>query len=321
MGSNSAGPLLVWTTGQSVLWDCDAMRPIDAQGPRIGSDANYKSNVRVSADGRAFISGTDRISGQSFHVMTVDGNRTSITDSPDIYSSAGWFAQPSRRCQSHLSRRWIHSERRFETGASRRSQGRALVASPDPRFFFAVNNVMYGKTSELRICTAADCRPIYTFPSVEKMMPDLNIASWGQCGGEPCIYYLPQNNILATLPDSNDKVVIRHFDLRKAIEEQGTDYLLVVSKPPTRVDVGSTYAYSLETWSKRGGVKYRLDDGPKGMTVSPAGEVRWQATQRPIGGVARRGVFWYPTPAGPEIFTILRSWSAAMTPCRRQSTP
>ncbi len=111
MGSNSAGALLVWTTGQPVLWDCEAMKPIAVEGPLIGNDANFRQHVRVSADGRVFISGTDRMSGQHFHVMekatTASSIATGRTLPASIRSMPCWRAtrRGPRGCGSPTARR------------------------------------------------------------------------------------------------------------------------------------------------------------------------------------------------------------------------
>ncbi len=110
-GLEHAGALLVWTTGQPVLWDCEAMKPIAVEGPLIGNDANFRQHVRVLADGRVFISGTDRMSGQHFHVMekatTASSIATGRTLPASIRSMPCWRAtrRGPRGCGSPTARR------------------------------------------------------------------------------------------------------------------------------------------------------------------------------------------------------------------------
>jgi hypothetical protein len=89
------------------------------------------------------------------------------------------------------------------------------------------------------------------------------------------IVFLPQANILATVPFTNDRIVIRPFNLVSALENSGIDYLFVDSAPPLTAEKGSAYSYQLAVRSKRGGVRFKLDSGPDGMTLSPKGLLKW----------------------------------------------
>ena len=66
------------------------------------------------------------------------------------------------------------------------------------------------------------------------------------------------------------------FDLEAALAQSDVDYFLVTSSPPRSVKRGETYAYSVAVKSKRGGVTFNLDSGPKGMEISKTGEIKWQ---------------------------------------------
>jgi hypothetical protein len=98
--------------------------------------------------------------------------------------------------------------------------------------------------------------------------------------------YLPKERLLITLPLSNDSIVIRPFDMIQALKKSGDDYLFVVSRPPVSAALGSTCEYRITTIARSSGLKYRLESGPDGMTVSQAGEVRWHVAKRPAGGTA-----------------------------------
>jgi hypothetical protein len=77
------------------------------------------------------------------------------------------------------------------------------------------------------------------------------------------------------LPQSNDRVVLHKFDVNAALEQSGIDYLLVTSRAPREVVRGTTFRYLVAVKSKRGGVTFKLDSAPKGMTVSGEGVVGW----------------------------------------------
>lgn len=89
------------------------------------------------------------------------------------------------------------------------------------------------------------------------------------------VFFVPDAKVIAVLPVSNDRVVLHRFDVDAALESSGLDYLLVTSVAPREVKAGSALTYPVKVKSKHGGVRFRLDSGPKGMAVSEAGVVTW----------------------------------------------
>lgn len=65
-----------------------------------------------------------------------------------------------------------------------------------------------------------------------------------------------------------------------------TASLAVISSPPRYYSIGHALTYVIRTASNSGGVTYTLQDGPKGMTVSQGGIVRWTPTARLENNVA-----------------------------------
>jgi hypothetical protein len=80
--------------------------------------------------------------------------------------------------------------------------------------------------------------------------------------------------LLVHIPAAADRLVLYPFDLDKALEATGTDYLEVVSLPPP-ARRGGAFDYTLSVKAKRGGVTCRLESGPAGMAVTPGGRVTW----------------------------------------------
>ena len=89
------------------------------------------------------------------------------------------------------------------------------------------------------------------------------------------IVYDPALNVLATLPETNDEVVLRYVNLEAELQAGGKDYLAVVSSPPPYYSLGKPLSYAIQTLSKRGGVAYSLQSGPTGMTLSKQGVLEW----------------------------------------------
>jgi hypothetical protein len=91
---------------------------------------------------------------------------------------------------------------------------------------------------------------------------------------EKRVFYYPKSGLLLTLAPEKDRLVLRRVDLGEELERSGADYLAVASRPPVAV-VGKRFEYQIDVRSKKGGVKYKLETGPKGMTVDNNGKVVW----------------------------------------------
>lgn len=89
------------------------------------------------------------------------------------------------------------------------------------------------------------------------------------------VHFVPSAHLLAVVPPTNDKLVLHRFDPDAAFEASGVDYLYVTSRPPVAA-AGRGFAYQLAVKSRKGGVKFTLNAGPKGMTLSPAGQLAWE---------------------------------------------
>ena len=90
------------------------------------------------------------------------------------------------------------------------------------------------------------------------------------------VFFVPDAKAILVLPSSNDRVVYHRIDADAALEKSGENYLLISSKPPREAKVGKTLTYAIRVKSKSGGVTFKLDSGPKGMTVSDDGLVTWE---------------------------------------------
>jgi hypothetical protein len=90
------------------------------------------------------------------------------------------------------------------------------------------------------------------------------------------IHLFPNFKLLVSLAATNDRLVVRSFDLEQALVQCGLDYLLVTSLPPPSARLGEEYAYQVRTLSKRGVVQYALESAPKDMHVTAEGKLHWK---------------------------------------------
>ncbi|HWG47787.1 MAG TPA: serine/threonine-protein kinase [Gemmataceae bacterium] len=286
MGCNSDGPLMVWSGGKVQLWDVGHMQPYTVKGLTFEGDARWGFDLRVSADGQTFICWATAISDRHYAVMHLRNAEAINLVSPDGHTFNGHWAMPNADGSLVF---------RFGAGiyngdmkiiAADSFKGAVLLPTEDPRFFLAVREESRN-TNQVSICANADCRPVFTVRGVEKVTGSSLNSRWGQVNGEPRIHYLHSAHVLLTLPESNDRVVVRPLNLLASLDQDGKNYLFVLSAPRTRVRSGSAYDYSIDVRSKAGGIRCKLEAGPEGMTVSSGGRLRWQVPAGQAGKKAR----------------------------------
>ena len=266
MGSNSQGPLLLFSKTNGILFDIDRMKQIKVEGGMLTGHRKWGLNISVSADGRTMMGWIDSGSGATHSMMRIDGNRTTLSrgqgglygdhwvqpnsDNSLVLTNGGALYTPDLK---RISADWL--------------SGHNLHPTEDPRLFIATRGT--GNKSEILICTSADRRVIYTHKGLSEM-PGLKAIA-----GEPRVRYLSNAHALLTLPDTNDRIVARKLDLMQALEASEQKYLFVLSFPRAAAVPGMRYRYPLEVKSKLGGLSYTLESGPEGMMISDEGVVQW----------------------------------------------
>ncbi|HEX8911112.1 MAG TPA: putative Ig domain-containing protein, partial [Humisphaera sp.] len=134
-------------------------------------------------------------------------------------------------------------------------------------------------------------------------LPELKAAS--ALPAEHRVHLIPRINLLVTVGEGGDSLVLRRLNLTEAMEALGIDYLFADSAPPKAADRGAAFSYPIRVRSKKGGVTYALQSGPPGMTVSPAGVVRWDVPADHAGGDVPI-IVRFTDAAGQEAFQSFR---------------
>jgi hypothetical protein len=94
------------------------------------------------------------------------------------------------------------------------------------------------------------------------------------------VFLIPEAKMLITIPLTNDRLICRPLDVDRLMEKAGFDYLFVASQPVTTARENTLYTYQVSAKSNKGGVKVKLESGPKGMKVSPQGLVEWEVPKK-----------------------------------------
>jgi hypothetical protein len=90
------------------------------------------------------------------------------------------------------------------------------------------------------------------------------------------LLFIPTAKLIVAVPETNDCLVLHRFDVDQAIGKSGIDHLCATSRAPTRAVRGEDYVYPITVRSNRGPITYRLESGPKGMSITRSGVIVWK---------------------------------------------
>jgi hypothetical protein len=147
------------------------------------------------------------------------------------------------------------------------------------RRFDSYDSDQRGKKGEVLIYTSSDRRLLLTLPPASEMLPARGSEHNYRRDAltiDKRFFFMPSVNKLITFPDTNDQLVVRNLDIRAEMEKRDIDYLYVDSIPNRLARPGQPYQYQIVTRSRKGGVKFKFDSGPKGMTLTKDGLLKWQ---------------------------------------------
>jgi hypothetical protein len=149
--------------------------------------------------------------------------------------------------------------------------GRPAFQPPDP------SRQPAERKAGVSVYLLGDFRPLLTLTDI----PVVDVEPWirHDFSADKRLHFLPEYKLLVAIPAAADELLLYHFDVLEALEKSGLDYLFVTSQPPATARRGATFAYQVEVKSKRGGLKYKLESGPRNLVVSPNGKISWQVPE------------------------------------------
>ena len=295
MGSGSNGPVVLGLSDGSTKWiNAVTLTPYEpnTQGSPYGwgGTDQFPFTFRLSADGTVMVGWMEGLSPRTvvtavfqgnhtiFHAASVDGYvgryYTPGSDDTLIYTSAGIDT---------LTMDPLNPEEFGHTACLPVQGGSFFLTSDGPSF---------------ALYTSTDKRLLLTLPELE----ELRGHSWNI---EKQIYLVPAANLLITIPSARDQVVVRRFDLVTQLNRMAVDYLFVSSVPPAAYRPGESYVYQLDVRSRHGGVRYALDSGPSGMTLSKTGRLLW-AVPRGYTNSEEHIIIRITDASGQEIYHTFR---------------
>jgi S1-C subfamily serine protease len=279
LGYASAGPLLLMTREGPRFLDVATLKLLNIPNQNDGNwrpHPQYPLVVRASADGTTFAAWEPGLSPAGIRLLTLDGNTAR-----DAYQheSAGLLL-PSPDGSLLFTSNGIYSADLKPT-AQEGLRGVQCIPAYHPSYFLTVRhgapdgsrpNRDGSARSVIAIYTTGDRRLLVTLSDFDELKAD---------GGNPAltiekrIHLLPAANLLVTLSDTRDELILRRFSITDVLEKAGIDYLFVASTPSRTAEKGQTWSYRPDVKSKRGGVKVKLESGPEGMKISSDGKIEW----------------------------------------------
>jgi hypothetical protein len=275
MGPASNGPLLVQQGNEGLgglpsltFHDIRTMKPLAVKwGTNPGGPLDPRA-IRASANGKVF-----GLLGWGPVTLVWDNGRITITH---LLQGGGMYVLPGPDGKTVFTDSAIYTE--LLKPAAGAANVRGAMPGTHGRYYIAGESVYL----------LGDSRPLMSIPIEKPKQPQ---------GGVPILnlndplavdkrgYFIPDAKLLVHIPLSDDQLILRRLDIKAGLERSGIDYLFVVSRPPVKAKKGATYRYQLAVKSKKGGVKYRLESGPKGMKVSDTGRLTWDVPANAEGEV------------------------------------
>jgi Trypsin-like peptidase domain len=298
LGRASNGPALFYAKDEKDTWpnvkaenfgllDVGRLKRAELNWSRPAPNefVHLGQNVHLcaSADGKVF-GVWGRSGGHGLAALTVDGNSVR----PTFQFVPGTYLAPSDDGKVFASGRGLLKDDLKQYSFSKAEDGRCVPAdrgsyylcfgpAPGIRPFPVQNQGSAAPDHAVEVRVLGDERPLTRLTDLD--LPGDAVVSNGLLTFNKRVHFVPRAKLIVTLPAGEDRLVLHRFDPDQAIEQSDLDYLFVTSQAPPSVKRGEAFRYQLVVKSRRKDVRYKLEDGPKGMSVSDDGLVRWDVPQ------------------------------------------
>jgi hypothetical protein len=283
MGSASAGPLFAYLPREkrTLALNLDTLETTEVRWTNWGPNtACGPLTLRTSPDGTWLVGHGGGWVGCEVAVFK-EGRQVGSHPKIEFWSAQGSFALPSADARFLFTSGGQILNRSFTAARVPGLNGSYIVPAVEPGYFLALANQSNPGTEPSGMLPdgaltvySEDRKPLFPLRGLDELKAKCDL-SW-----EKRVHYYPRAGLLVSLDAANDQVVLRRVALADELKKSGADYLVVVSRPPA-ARPGAAFSYKLEVLSKKGGVKFKLESGPPGLTVTPAGEVTWNVPARP----------------------------------------
>jgi hypothetical protein len=273
MGSNSDGPLLA----AGALFDLHTLKKLDIEARPDDAPLPNESNLRlrVSGDGKVFGYTQTDSSPSGFNTLMLSGRKLL----EDHRNEQVGYVVPGPDGRVIYTQFGLRTVNGGSIPGSASGTGESFLPAVRGPYYLGLgarDDTIKGHI----VYVLGDDRPVVRFDDID-LGRDILSEGRNELGGEKRIHFIPEAKLLVVIPRRGDHLVLHRTDIDAALDASGTDYLFVTSQPPATIAPGETFRYALTVKSRRGGIKYRLEAGPSGMTVSPTGRVTWDVPAAP----------------------------------------
>lgn len=289
MGHASAGPLLVGVSGKGAgLYDLGTFKELDLPADGLPLVGGTKQQL---PGGLYWAGATGRVFGHTGNYGMPNGVKTVILGADRIEQHGQhigtWFVMPGPDDRHVFAAGYgVVSERTtkvegaaFSMGAGGGTASHLYLPAAHGPFYLHANTIGPGFGGDttpqgtIRLFLHGTKEPFASFPNTV-----VSKYGWDGLKGfgvEHSLHLIPKAHLLVVVPDGRDELRLYPADLDKLLGGSGRAFLYVASLPPTRFEKGRALTYQVEARAKNGPVKFRVESGPPGLTVSATGLVQW----------------------------------------------
>jgi WD40 repeat protein len=283
MGDAGNGPLGMWINGSLQLWDINKLERISLDGPTMTSMDNAPHIISVSSKGHTFCSYPDRTG--FFSTLQVSGNKTKVFVHDQLHYGLNNWGMPNEDGRMLLTFGGKVYDSAWKQFATPDLNAKQVLPSGDSRFLLLVEKEE-NDTSKATICSTAELKQIHTIEQLPDVTKGNDPTTFGRFSLKPRVRLLFDQNLFVIVPESNDRVVMRAFNLQKEIATKPEPHFFVTSQPKNVAFVGDQFTYQVETLTNAQSVGFSLVEAPSGMEIDNNGLIRWPIEKRPLGGHA-----------------------------------
>ncbi|QDV23373.1 S1 family peptidase [Aureliella helgolandensis] len=282
MGAASGGPILIGSArGSSVssvdFFDLRTLEQIELDKAPDRADMHRGTQVRASADGSVFGVWRTSVSPSGIKALHFNGNE--VTEYYE-HDSAGYVV-PNSNGTVLFTANGLFTNQVEAVASSIRRQANLAVPAVHGDYYLSIGipeGSRQGEAKQPRVflCRIDQKTPLVMLPAIPLHLVDGDIWSRDPMTIDKRVFLIPRAEVILTLVETRDKLEAVRFDLDATLDSSGLDYLFIHSVPPKFISAGEVLEYQLEVKSKRGGVRYSLESGPDGMTLTKDGFIRWE---------------------------------------------
>jgi len=160
----------------------------------------------------------------------------------------------------------------------------AVLPAHDPSYYLLVRSIAPHAPVDntalivVEVYSAASDRRLFDVTGLDEMGGPTGV----ELAPDARYHLIPAARLLVTLPPENDRLLVRRLDILRELNRLGVDEIVVTSPPAVRAVAGERFRHRVKAYAK-GGVDFERSAGPEGLSVLPAGELRWEVPQGAAG--------------------------------------